>query len=106
MYAASSLSKIGKASALETLADVINDDTHEVAEYAVNGIAEIGSERGGDILIKALRSDYDKVRYYAVIGLSKIKYKKAVDILQFKAEHDSNESIRREAKKAIENIQN
>lgn len=106
MYAVSSLSKIGKVSALETLADVINDDTHEVAEYAVNGIAEIGSERGGDILIKALRSDYDKVRYYAVIGLSKIKYKKAVDILQFKAEHDSNESIRREAKKAIENIQN
>lgn len=105
MYAASSLSKIGGESSLDTLAKVIDDEIHEVAEYAVNGIAEIKSENGGDILIRALRSEYDKVRYYAIIGLTHIKYRKAVDILQFKAEYDSNELIRKEAKKALKVIQ-
>jgi HEAT repeat protein len=104
MYAASSLSRIGGDSSIDTLSQVIDDETHEVAEYAVNGIAEIGSQRGGDILIDALRSDYDKVRYYAVIGLKKIKYRQAADILRYKAEHDSNELIRKEAEKALEEI--
>jgi hypothetical protein len=106
MYSATSLSKIGKESVLDTLAAVIDDQSHEVAEYAVNGIAEIGSNKAGDILVEALRSDYDKVRYYAVVGLSKMKFKKAEDILKFKAEYDSNESVRKEAKKALENITN
>jgi HEAT repeat protein len=104
MYSASSLSKIGGELSLAALAEVINDETHEVAEYAVNGIAKMETEKGGEYLIKALRSDYDKVRYYAILGLSKIKYRKAVNILEFKAEYDSNELIRKEAAKALENI--
>ena len=104
MYPSSSISRIGGDSSIDTLSQVIDDETHEVAEYAVNGIAEMGSQRGGDILMDALRSDYDKVRYYAVIGLKKIKYKQATDILRYKAEHDSNETIRKEAEKALEEI--
>jgi HEAT repeat protein len=104
MYAADSLSKIGGDASIETLAKVIDDETHEVAEYAVHGIAEIDSQRGGDILINALRSDYDKVRYYAILGLKKRKYRDAVDILRFKAMHDSNPTIRKEAQEALDEI--
>jgi len=104
MYAADSLSKIGGDASIETLAKVIDDETHEVAEYAVHGIAEIDSQRGGDILINALRSDYDKVRYYAILGLKKRKYRDAVDILRFKATHDSNPTIRKEAQEALDEI--
>lgn len=105
MYSASSIGKIGKEASLDTLQEVIFDETHEVAEYAVNAIAEIRSEKGGNLLIEALRSDYDKVRYYAIKGLSQIKYRKAIDILKFKAQYDSNETVRNEAKKALEIIQ-
>ena len=68
----------------------------------MNGIAEIGTERGGQLLVKALRSDYDKVRYYAAAGLARVKYPAARDILSFKADHDENAAVRREAKKALE----
>jgi HEAT repeat protein len=104
MYAASSLSKIGGEASIDTLAMVIDDKMHEVSEYAVHGIAEIDSQKGGDVLIDALRSDYDKVRYYAILGLKKRKYMDAVDILRFKASHDSNPTIRKEAKNALEEI--
>lgn len=104
MYAASSLSKISGDASIDTLAKVIDDKMHEVAEYAVHGIAELDSPKGGDVLITALRSDYDKVRYYAILGLKKRKYREAVDILRFKASHDSNPAIRKEAKEALEEI--
>jgi HEAT repeat protein len=102
IYATTSVAKIGGPSALDVLELVIDDQTHEVAEFAVNNIAEIGTERGGELLVRALRSDYDKVRYYAVTGLARMKYPAARDILSFKADHDGNEAVRREAKKALE----
>ena len=105
MYAASSLSQIGGASSLSALARVINDDSHEVAEYAVNGIAQMEMSEGGEFLMKALRSDYDKVRYYAVIGLGKLKYLEAVDALKFRAAYDVNDTVRKEAQKVLESIQ-
>jgi len=104
MYAAVSLSKIGGDASIDTLAKVIDDETHEVAEYAVHAIAEIDSQKGGDVLVTALRSDYDKVRYYAILGLKRRKYRDAVDILRFKASHDSNPTIRKEAQEALEEI--
>jgi HEAT repeat protein len=42
------------------------------------------------------------VRYYAAVGLARLKYPAARDILAFKADHDVNETVRREAKKALE----
>jgi len=105
MYAASSLSQIGGVSSLSALAKVINDDSHEVAEYAVNGIAQMERIEGAEFLIKALRSDYDKVRYYAVIGLGKLKYHDAVEALKFRAAYDVNDTVRKEAQKVLENMQ-
>jgi HEAT repeat protein len=102
MYATTSVAKIGGPAALDVLEEVIDDQTHEVAEFAVNNIAEIGTERGGQLLVKALRSDYDKVRYYAAAGLGRMKYEPARDILSFKADHDGNQAVRREAQKALD----
>jgi HEAT repeat protein len=104
MYAASSIGLIGGVDELETLGNFINDESHEVAGYAVNSIAKIPSDRSGELLVQALRSDHDNVRYYAVLGLSELQYKKAEDILRFKAQHDSNMRIRKEAAKALEKI--
>ena len=101
MYAVTALKEIGKGDALEILGALIDDPVHEVAEYAVNGIADIGTDRGGELLVRALRSDYDKVRYYAIQGLSRMDYPAAADILKFKSEHDANETVRREARKAL-----
>jgi HEAT repeat protein len=102
IYATTSVAKIGGPSALGVLEEVIDDQTHEVAEFAVNNIAEIGTNRGGELLVKALRSNYDKVRYYAAAGLARMKYTEARAILSFKADHDGNEAVRKEAKKALE----
>lgn len=104
MYAASSLSQIGGNDSLEALAKAINDESHEVAEYATSGIAQMKTEEGGKILLLALRSDYDKVRYYAAIGLGDIGFEEAVDSLKFRADHDTNDLVRREAKKSLEKI--
>jgi HEAT repeat protein len=106
MYAVYSLGEIGGESVLDTLGELLTDDTHEVAEYAVQSIANIPSDRSGAFLVQALRSDYDLVRYHAVIGLAALDYDEATDILAFKAEYDSNELIRREARKALETLRN
>jgi HEAT repeat protein len=105
IYATTSVAKIGGPAALDVLEEVIDDQTHEVAEFAVSNIAEIGTERGGQLLLRALRSDYDKVRYYAATGLGRMKYEPARDILSFKANHDGNEAVRREAKKALDALE-
>jgi len=104
MYSAISLSRIGKEDVLEILSSVIDDPYHEVAEYAVSAISEIGTKKCGPYLISALRSDYDKVRYLAASGLAGIKYENAVDILEFKANFDSSEHVRKEALKALDVI--
>ncbi len=105
MYSVHSLVEIGGETVVDTLGTLLKDETHEVAEYAVKGIAEIGSERSGEYLMQALKSDYDKVRLYAVLGLATLKYERARDILRFKSEHDVNERVKAEAKKALEVIQ-
>ena len=104
MYAVLSLSKIGQESVLETLENALSDEDHDVATYAARGIADLECTECGRILMKALRSDYDRVRYYAVIGLAKLRFSESEDILKFKAEHDTNERVREEAKKALESI--
>ena len=106
MYAVHSLGEIGGESMIDILGGLINDDTHEVAEYAVKSISKIDSAKSGEYLMQALRSDFDKVRYYAAIGLAEQAYVEAVEILNFKAEHDKNEKVRQEAKKALESIEN
>ncbi len=105
MYAVHSLGEIGGESVLDILGELLHDETHEIAEYAVKGISDINSPKSGEYLIQALRSDFDKVRYFAVIGLAEKKYVDAVEILTFKAEHDRNEKVRQEARKALESIQ-
>lgn len=105
MYSIHSLAKIGGEKVIDILGPLIKDESHEVAEYAVNGMVEIGSKSCGDYLLQALKSDYDKVRIYAAMGLAAIKYEGAIDILKFKSEHDVNERVREEAKKALEVIQ-
>jgi HEAT repeat protein len=102
MYAVYSLGEVGGESVLETLGELIEDEMHEVAEYAVQSISNIASEKGGVYLMRALRSDFDKVRYYAVIGLRQLQYHDAVQILAFKAQFDTNETVRKEAEKALE----
>jgi HEAT repeat protein len=104
MFAVHSLGLIGGESVLEILGELLGDKDHAVAEYAVQSISGIATEKCGDYLIQALRSNFDKVRYYAVIGLADLKYKGAIEILTFKSEHDSNELVRKEAKKALEVI--
>jgi HEAT repeat protein len=106
MYAVHSLGEIGGESMIDILGELVNDDTHEVAEYAVKSITQIDSEKSGEYLIQALRSDFDKVRYLAAIGLADQACVEAVEILSFKAEHDRNEKVRQEAKKALESIEN
>jgi len=105
MYAVYSLGEVGGESVLGILGELLRDESHEVAEYAVKSISIIASEKSGIYLIGALRSDYDKVRYYAAIGLGELQYGDAADILAFKAEYDTNEIVRREAQKALEQIQ-
>jgi HEAT repeat protein len=102
MYAATGVAKIGGTSALDVLGEVLGDRSHEVAEYAVRAVADIGTDRGGELLVRALRSDYDKVRFTAAGGLARMKYLPARDILSFKADHDENEAVRREARAALE----
>jgi HEAT repeat protein len=104
MYAASSLSLIGGSASLEALSAVIGDETHEVAEYAVNGIAQMKTKEGGELLLRALRSDNDKVRYYAAAGLGEIGYTAAADALRFRAAYDTNDLVRKEAKKSLEKM--
>lgn len=104
MYAVLSLSKLGQESVLETLEKALSDEDHDVATYAARGIADLECTECGRILMKALRSDYDRVRYYAVIGLAKLRFSESEEILKFKAEHDTNERVREEAKKALESI--
>jgi len=104
MYAVLSLSRIGKESVLETLENALSDKDHDVATYAARGIADLECTECGRILMKALRSDYDRVRYYAVIGLAKLRFTESVEILKFKAEYDTNERVREEAKKALESL--
>jgi HEAT repeat protein len=104
MYSVYSPGEIGGESVLDTLGVLLFDDTHEVAEYAVKSISNIPSEKSGPYLVKALRSNYDMVRYHAVIGLAALQYDDAADILAFKAEYDSNELIRKEARKALETL--
>jgi HEAT repeat protein len=102
MYAVYSLGEIGGESVLGVLGELLDDESHEVAEYAVQSISNVSSQEGGVYLMQALKSDYDKVRYYAVIGLRELRYRDAVKILAFKAEYDRNETVRREAQKALE----
>jgi len=104
MYSAYSLGRIGKENVLEILSRVIDDPYHEVAEYAVSAISEVGTKKCGPYLISALRSDYDRVRFIAASGLASIKYEDAIEILEFKANFDSNEKVRAEARRAIEVI--
>ena len=106
MYAVHSLGEIGGEAMIDTIGELLHDETHEVVEYAVKAISQIDSSKSGEYLIQALRSDFDKVRYFAVIGLAEQKYTDAVDILTFKAEHDRNEKVRQEARKALETIEN
>ncbi len=104
MYAVHSLGEIGGESVLSVLGELLRDETHEVAEYAVKSITSIDSDKSGEYLVQALRSDFDSVRYFAVIGLAEMKYADAMEILTFKAEYDTNEKVREEAKKALEMI--
>jgi hypothetical protein len=105
MYAVHSLGEIGGESVLSVLGELLKDETPEVAEYAVKSISGIDSDKSGEYLVRALRSDFDRVRYFAVISLGEMKYVDAVEILTFKAEYDTNEKVRDEAKKALEMIQ-
>jgi HEAT repeat protein len=106
MYAVHSLGKIGGESMIDILGSLLQDETHEIAEYAVKAISDIDSKKSGEYLIRALRSDFDKVRYFAVLGLADKNYVDAIEILTFKAEHDRNEKVRLEARKAVESIGN
>ncbi|RKY00986.1 MAG: hypothetical protein DRP54_04480 [Spirochaetes bacterium] len=102
MYSAIALAKIAGKEAIDTLSDYINDPSHEVAEYAISALIEIESPEIGEYLIKALRSDYDKVRYLAIKGIEKIKYADAIDILEFRADYDTNDKIRAEARRVLD----
>jgi HEAT repeat protein len=104
MYAVHSLGRIGGEAMIDILGALLQDDTHEIAEYAVKAISDIESKKSGEYLIHALRSDFDKVRYFAVLGLAEKNYVDAIEILTFKAEHDRNEKVRQEAQKAVESI--
>jgi hypothetical protein len=104
MYAVLSLSRIGRESVLETLENALSDKDYDVATYAARGIADLECMECGPILMKALRSDYDRVRYYAIIGLVKLRFKESEEILKFKAEYDTNERVREEAKKALQSL--
>jgi HEAT repeat protein len=62
---------------------------------------KVDSRRVGPILVQALRSDFDKVRYYAVRGIADMGYTGARDILQYRARHDANAAVRKEAREAL-----
>jgi HEAT repeat protein len=101
MYSAQSLALVGGERALDTLGTLIGDESHRVAEYAVTAVMKVESRRAGPIFVQALRSDFDKVRYYAVRGLADMRYTEAREILKYKARHDVNGSVRKEAQEAL-----
>lgn len=90
--------------AISALVDTLGDESVSVRQMAAFALGEIGDEAAGiPALLKALRDDTSGVRRQAAMSLGKLAGEAAIPALR-QAIWDSDDSVRKAAKKAIEQI--
>lgn len=113
-YAVNSLSKLGIKEVTGDIKDTIKTiDAYDPKKkknyytlylYSVAALARLGDEAAVPKLINALRSNSSQVRLKAVTLIKEFKEKRTIDILKYKMKYDQNDKVRKEAKKALEEM--
>jgi len=72
--------------------------------YSVAALARLGDQEAVPKLINALRSNSAQVRLKAITLIKEFKDKRTIDILKYKMKYDQNDKVRKEARKALEEM--
>ena len=113
-YSVNSLSKLGMKEVAGDIKETIKTiDAYDPKKkknyytlylYSVAALARLGDQEAVPKLINALRSNSAQVRLKAITLIKEFKDKRTIDILKYKMKYDQNDKVRKEAKKALEEM--
>lgn len=105
-YAALAIGRTKSPSAVEILAPVITNEAEEqtVRLNAIEGLGYIPNDTTIPIIEQLTKSDNTALRTEAIKSLGKMKAISSQKILEYKALNDPEAIVRREAKKALQNL--
>ncbi len=101
MYACESLGKIGDPRAVPVIKKAFAQGDPLLKSYAIGALANFSMHDVFDLLIQGLKDNYWKVRIAAARGLARPEGAPAAPILKYKALHDPENVVRREAIRAL-----
>jgi HEAT repeat protein len=104
VYAAGSLAKIGRKSALASLIKAANGDDPTVQAAAIEAIGSFSGPEAETALVEGLRDSFPKSRIAACQALAKLRLASALPNLEYKASNDPEKTVKTEALKAIGEI--
>lgn len=106
MYSAYAMGKSGDANVQKILYPIIEDENENlnIRLWAIGGLAFIKDSSVVDKMIEFAKVDNPRIRLEAIKVLGKIKDKRAEEILRYKALHDPEYAVIREAKNALQEL--
>jgi len=113
-YAVNSLSKLGMKEVTGDIKEEIKTiDSYDSKKrknyytlylYSVAALARLGDQAAVPKLINALRSNSSQMRLKAITLIKEFKEKRTIDILKYKMKYDQNDKVRKQARKALEEM--
>ncbi len=107
MYSAYAIGRTGSIKAFDILSPYIENEKEDlnIRLWAINGLSYIKSEKSMQKLIDFSKVDNVRLRLEAIKSLGKYeKNDKIIEILKYKAEYDPEFAVKKEAKKALQNM--
>ena len=104
MYAAFAMGKSGDPAVIDILVPIIEDEKNDIniRVYAIAGLAYINDPKIVDKMMQLANVDTVRIRLEAVKALGKLKDPKSKELLIFKAFHDPDYTVKKEAKLALQ----
>ncbi|MGC8765529.1 MAG: HEAT repeat domain-containing protein [Brevinematia bacterium] len=107
MYSAYAIGRTGSLKAFDILSPYIENEREDlnIRLWGINGLSFVKSEKSIKKLIDFSKVDNVRIRLEAVKSMSKFeKNDKIIEILKYKAEYDPEFAVKKEAKKALQNM--
>jgi HEAT repeat protein len=106
MYSAYAIGKTGDKQALSVLSPYIENENEDlnIRLWSIAGLAYVKDPSVYNVLVRFVKVDNVRLRVEAIKAFGNLKDKNAEEILIFKALYDPELSVKREAKKALQNM--
>jgi HEAT repeat protein len=106
MYSAYAIGKTGDPSAISFLSPYIENESEDlnIRLWCIAGFAYIKNSEAAEKLIAFTKVDNVRIRTEAVKALGKMKESSSEEILKYKALYDPDFTVKREARKALQDM--